>query len=70
MSLIEVFEIKTLEIGIHCCHGNQFMWECWAKNYDLKEEKWYFLKISNRYCIFELRFEIRSLNDPLHQILA
>ena len=32
---------------IHCCHGNQFMRECWAKNHDLREEKWHFLKISN-----------------------
>ena len=50
---------------IHCCHGNQFMRKCWAKNYDLRQEKWNFLKISNRYCIFELRFEIRSLKSSL-----
>ena len=41
------------------------MRECWAKNHDLREEKWHFLKISNRYCVFELRFEIRSLKLPL-----
>ena len=50
---------------IHCCHGNQFMRVCWAKNHDLREEMWYFLKISNRYCVYELRFEIRSLKLPL-----
>ena len=48
----------------HCCHGNQFMRECWAKKHDLREEKWHFLKISNWYCLFELRFEIRSLKLP------
>ena len=32
---------------IHCCHGNQLMRKCWAKNHDLGEEKWHFLKISN-----------------------
>ena len=42
----------------------------WAKNHDLREEKLHFLKIANKYCIFELRFEIKSLNYPLHQILA
>ena len=41
------------------------MRECWAKNHDLREEKWHFLKISNCYCVFELRFEIRSLKLPL-----
>ena len=30
------------------------MRECWAKNHDLREEKWHFLKISNCYCVFEL----------------
>ena len=37
------------------------MRECWAKNHNLKEEKWHFLKISNWYCVFELR----SLKLPL-----
>ena len=41
------------------------MREHWTKNHDLREEKWHFLKIANRYCIFELRFEIRSLKLPL-----
>ena len=29
---------------IPCCHGNQFMRECWAKYHDQREEKWHFLK--------------------------
>ena len=41
------------------------MRECWAKNHDLREEKWHFLKVSNRYRVFELRFEIRSLKLSL-----
>ena len=44
---IEVYEIKILKIGHQCCHGNQLMRECWAKNHNLREEKWHFLKISN-----------------------
>ena len=61
---IEVFEIKKIEDKtIHCCHGNQFMRECWAKNHDLREEKWHFLKVANS--VFELRFEIRRLQLPL-----
>ena len=31
----------------------------------LRQEKWNFLKIGNIYCVFELRFEIRSLKLPL-----
>ena len=58
-------KLKYWRQVIHCCHGNQFMRECWAKNHDLREEKWHFLKISNCYCVFELRFEIRSLKLPL-----
>ena len=41
------------------------MKKCWAKNHDLREEKWHFLIIANSYCVFELRFEIRSLKLPL-----
>ena len=62
---IKVLKLKDWRQIIHCCHGNQFMRECWAKNHDLREEKWNFLKIANRYCIFESRFEIRSLKLPL-----
>ena len=32
-----------------------------AINHDLREEKCHFLKISNWYCVFELRSEIRGL---------
>ena len=46
-SSIETFQIKILRQLIHCCHGNQFIRECWAKNHDLKEEKWHFLKLLN-----------------------
>ena len=46
-SPIVCFEIKRLRQVIHCCHGNQSMMECCAKNHDLREEKWHFLKISN-----------------------
>ena len=59
--LICSLTLSYLSYLIHCCHGNQFVRESWAKNHDLREEKWHFLKISNRYCVFELRFEIRSL---------
>ena len=41
------------------------MIERWTKNHDLREEKWHFLKIAKRYCVFELIFEIRSLKLPL-----
>ena len=41
------------------------MGECWATNHDLKEEKWHFVEIATRYCVFELRFEIRSQKLPL-----
>ena len=33
------------------------MREHWAKNHDRREEKWHFLNITNRYYIFELKFE-------------
>ena len=36
------FEIKRLKIVLLCCHGNQSMMECWAKNHDRREEKWQF----------------------------
>ena len=29
---------------MHCCHGNQFISECWANNHDLGEEKACFLR--------------------------
>ena len=59
-------KLKDWRQVIHRCHGNQFMRECWAKkNHDLREEKWHFLRVSNGYCVFELRFEIRSLKLPL-----
>ena len=41
------------------------MREHWTKNHDLREEKWHFLKIASRYCLFELRFEIRNLKLAL-----
>ena len=42
------FKLKDwrLEV-IHCCHGNQFIRECWAKNHDLRGKKWHFCMISN-----------------------
>ena len=60
-SSIVTFEIKTLKTG-----HSLFLWQqipeggC-AKNHELREQKWYFLKMSNQYCVFELRFEIRNL---------
>ena len=41
------------------------MRECWAKNHDLREEKWHVLKNAKDAAFFELRFEIRSLQLPL-----
>ena len=41
------------------------MRECWAKNHDLREGKWHFLKTVNKYCISELRFGVESLKVPL-----
>ena len=35
------FEVKKLKKDNYCCHGNKFFRECWAKNHDLKEEKWH-----------------------------
>ena len=63
--LYYLLKLKDWRQVIHCCHGNQFMRDCWAKNHDLREEKWHFYTISNWYCVFELRFEIRSLKLPL-----
>ena len=60
--LKKFFKLKDWRQVIHCGHGNQFMRECWAKNHDLREEKWHFCYW---YCVFELRFEIRSLQLPL-----
>ena len=29
------------------------MRECWAKDHDLRKEKWHFLQIEDRYCNFD-----------------
>ena len=63
--LYYILKIKGCGQIIYCCHSNQFLREYWTKNHDLKVEKWHFLNISNWCCVFELRFEIRSLKLPL-----
>ena len=63
--IAKLFKLTDWIKVVYSCHGNQFMRDCWAKNPDLRQEKWHFLKISNRYCVYELRFEIRSLKLPL-----
>ena len=55
------FEIKTLKTGHSLLPWQQVLEGGWTKNHELREEKWHFLKILNQYCIFELRFKIRSL---------
>ena len=45
---MEVSEIKRLKIDHSLL---PFMRERWTKNHDLREEKWHFLKIVNRYCV-------------------
>ena len=49
---------------IHCCHGNQFMIECWAKGHDGREEKWHFSYDFELVYVFELRLEIRISKLP------
>ena len=44
--LLYPFKLKDRRQVILCCHGTQFMRECWAKCYDLREEKWHFLEFS------------------------
>ena len=48
--LYKFLKLKDWRQVIHCCHGNQFIRECWDKIHDLREEKWHFLKISTWYC--------------------
>ena len=42
-----LLKLKDGRQVIQCCHGNQLMRVCWAKNRDLRDRKWHFLKISN-----------------------
>ena len=56
-SSVVLFEIKDWRQDISCCHGNQFIGECWAKDHEQREENDIFLKILCWYYIFELRFK-------------
>ena len=59
-----ILKLKDWIQVIHCCHGNQFMKECLAKNHDRREEKWYFLDFE-LILRFKLRFQIRCPKLPL-----
>ena len=58
--------VKRLNTGHFCCHGNQFIRECWAKNHDQREEKLRFCANTDDTAnTFEPRLEISSPKLPL-----